>query len=155
MSIGRCLLKTLVSEVELSESRSYSAATLNGGSSVISETFNIQYAQFLQPADANLPADATRIAGGHVLYWVARYTITALAPVLVVSIEGNTAQGGALFSFSPGVGDTADATLAAAVMLSRRVESIGALWEARIRISNTAGAGNIAAVDFAVCVRTR
>ncbi len=156
MPLGRALLKSLYSEVALTESRSYlpsggggGAGQVNSGSSFTSEDFNVQYAQFLQPAGVSVPGDAVRIGAGHVLYWAARYTAANAA--VNILIQARTSPTGTFFNCAPNIPGV---LLVTTVLASARIDQLGAMWEVRVVMANS-GPDNATNCELAVAVRTR
>ncbi|HNQ49490.1 MAG TPA: hypothetical protein PKI22_08765 [Hydrogenophilus thermoluteolus] len=151
MSIPRAIIKQLTAEVPLCEQRSYSANIAGGGATLSSEVFNLTLAAFLNPFGQADPAEATRIAPGHVLYWFLHYT--GAAANITVNVLANAAPGGVLrllqapASVAPVVVPPLTATIF-------RTDMLGAVWDAQVVLVNNGG-GATTSMEFAVGFRAR
>lgn len=138
------IAKQIITEVALTSSVSGETGTLGAGASVNTKVFNLQKIQFLQVEQSGLDPDV-EYAAGHVLYWAA-YHATA-GPVVSVRVFARTSATASFFEIT-----TLAQALTASQMLTRRIDSLGAAWEARVQIAN-AGPGAVLNVQYAVGVR--
>ena len=143
----RMFTKQIVSEIALTESRSYPIVALPNGNAQASEDFNLQFAQFLQVAGGTPPGDNVRVAPGATLYWSVIHT--TVGNTATVQILGRTSPTGSFFT----IGALTVAGIVDNVMSTSRVDVLGALWEVRVRVVNNGPAAMNG--EFAVGLRVR
>lgn len=138
------IAKQIIAEIAITDSVSGGTGTIGAGAFVDLQVFNIQKIQFLQVEQSGLDPDV-HYAPGHVLYWAARHATAG--PAVSVEVHGRTSAAGTFFPIP-----ALTVALAESTMQTARVDSLGALWEVRIRVSN-AGPGAVLDVSYAVAVR--